>query len=1099
MEIPANMIRKYSVNALILTAVVAPLLFGMMAVPAQQSHRAVRSKSEYRAINPVTALTAATFAQPPVLDWPWVFWNIPPTAEPGELKAEVKQMREAGIGGAETGQGYYPNDAQLIAMLEAGQEVGVTISTWSGPTMGRGPAESFSADDENATKELVFGKATVDAGQTFEGALPPGSLPAGRRGGFGARPPTRPPGGAPVGAPGGRGAAALRTTLVAVLAYRCTKALCPASGVAELDRASVLDLTSTVTAKNTAGILEGTTAGDIRWTAPASPAGAQWQLIAFWARGAAGPDQFSKEGHEQYVKNMMTSDKSVLPAPRLDSSGWHFPEADFTSPRIAELMKADGGDIFYDSDFLPRNNWTNKMPEEFQTRKGYAVIPYLAAFFEDSFSFSDGTAARIRNDLYAIRTDLWVNNHIVPLKEFLLRQFNWKFRLQPETVGGIWPEQMEVAAALDRPEHESLCGEDEVDIFRPIASVNHMSGNTWYSIECCAVRTMNYTQTFKDVVVRMHKAFVGGMTKPMFHVYPYRDAPSAAEMYPGYSGGGGGYRESVSTWPGFDTFLPTAWANAWGPREPYWADARFYNNYFARNHQVLTQGDAQTDVAVYMHEYFYPRPGTGNFIRYWPDLKMERAGYTHDYLDPTLLNLPNATVSGRRLAANGPAYKALIIDASLQPAIDPVKTSMPLDVAQKILGYAQAGLPVIVVGTPPNQTEGNTPGDDARLQAVISRLLAEKTVRRAVTEAEVPAVLKALGIRPSAEPNSPSPMLNVHRRDAATHTDSYFLYNQGYVKVPGSAGSSSQLFEPPTSCESPYFITSHTFNPCIGTGEAIDRMVTLEGSGQPYLLDAWTGKITPIANYTSDGKSATVHVKLARDEAMLIALSDDPDRFGVRPPAVHVTRTNADEVVVTGQNQLAIRASKAGTYSTTLSDGSSVESTIGNVPPPINLTHSAWHLAAEDWQPVNPYTTTFGLAATETRKVPVQLDLKGLKAWPEIPQLEHASGRGTYTTTVDLPAGWGSANGATLSLGEVFDTFTLTVNGKEVPVEQISAAADIGPYLKAGRNTLAVRVTTTYNNRLSVLDPGVANRELVEEYGLVGPVVLIPYGLATVR
>jgi hypothetical protein len=1077
-----NMIRRYLENPVTLTAVVAVLLLAVAAAPGQQSNVAVRSKSEFRTINPVTALTAATFAQPPVTDRPWVFWNIPPTAEPGELKAEVKQMRDAGIGGALTGQGYYPNDAQLIAMLEAGSELGVTISTWSGPTLGRGPASSFSANDENATKTLVFGKATVDAGQTFEGALPPVLRGAGR---------------------GGRGAAAARTTLVAVLAYRCTRAPCPASGVAELDRASVIDLTSTVTGTNTAGVLRGTTAGSIRWTAPASPAGAQWQLISFWSRGDVGPDQFSKEGHEQYVKNMMTSDKSVLSAPLRDASGWHFPEADFTSPRIAELMKADGGDIFYDSDYLPRNNWTNKMPEEFQTRKGYSVIPSLAAFFADNFSFSDGTAPRVRNDLYAIRTDLWTNNQIKPLRDFLLSQFNWKFRLQPETVGGIWPEQMEVAAALDRPEHESLCGEDEVDIYRPIASVNHMTGNTWYSTECCAVRTMNYTQTFKDVVIRMNKAFAGGMTKASFHVYPYRDAPSASEMYPAQGGGGGGggdgYRTSASTWPGFDTFAPTAWANVWGPREPFWADALFYIDYFARNQQVLTQGDARTDVAVYMHAYLYPRPGTGNFIRYWRDLKMERAGYTHDYLDPMLLDLPNATVTGRRLAVNGPAYKALIVDADLQPATDPVKTSMPLAVAQKILGYAQAGLPVIVIGAPPNQTEGNTPGDDARLQAVITRLLAEKTVRRAATEAEAPAVLKSLGVRPSAEPNSPSPMLSIHRRDAATRSNYYFLYNQGFVKTPGSPGSSSEIFEAPTSCRSPLPITSHTYNPCIGTGEAIDRMVTLEGVGQPYLLDAWTGKITPIANYTSDGKSVTVRAKLARDESMLIALSEDANRFGVRPPAVHVTKTSAGDVVLTEGNAVAIRASKAGTYTTTLSDGRSVISTIGNVPAPIDLTNAVWHLAAEDWQPVNPYATTFGLAATETRKAPVELDLKGLKAWPEIPELEHASGMGAYTTTVDLPAGWTSANGATLSLGEVFDTFTLTVNGKEVPVAQIAAEADIGPYLKAGRNTIAVRVATTYNNRLSVLDQGVASRELVEEYGLVGPVVLTPYGQAAVR
>ena len=85
-----------------------------------------------------------------------------------------------------------------------------------------------------------------------------------------------------------------------------------------------------------------------------------------------------------------------------------------------------------------------------------------------------------------------------------------------------------------------------------------------------------------------------------------------------------------------------------------------------------------------------------------------------------------------------------------------------------------------------------------------------------------------------------------------------------------------------------------------------------------------------------------------------------------------------------------------------------------------------------------------------------------------------------------------------LSLGEVFDSFTLTVNNQAVPIDQISAEADVGPYLKAGRNTIAVRVATTLNNRLAKLDDDVANRGLVQPYGLVGPVVLTPYGQAMV-
>jgi hypothetical protein len=277
----------------------------------------------------------------------------------------------------------------------------------------------------------------------------------------------------------------------------------------------------------------------------------------------------------------------------------------------------------------------------------------------------------------------------------------------------------------------------------------------------------------------------------------------------------------------------------------------------------------------------------------------------------------------------------------------------------------------------------------------------------------------------------------------------------------------------------------------------VDLKFSLEGRGQPYILDAWSGKITPIVNYSSSGDRVTLRIRLSRDNGVLIALSEQPDRFGIAPPEVHVTETSADDVGI-NEGAVVIRASAAGNYNTTLSNGRKVGRAIGAVPPPIDLTGAKWHLSAEDWQPANPYSTTFGPAAAQTRKDRVELDLDGLKPWPQIPALESSSGLGVYTTTFNLPVSWTDANGAALSLGEVFDTFTLTVNGRTIPVDQISAAREIGPYLKAGRNTIVVRVATTLNNRLARIDDDVANRGLVQPYGLVGPVRLTPYGTATV-
>ena len=92
-----------------------------------------------------------------------------------------------------------------------------------------------------------------------------------------------------------------------------------------------------------------------------------------------------------------------------------------------------------------------------------------------------------------------------------------------------------------------------------------------------------------------------------------------------------------------------------------------------------------------------------------------------------------------------------------------------------------------------------------------------------------------------------------------------------------------------------------------------------------------------------------------------------------------------------------------------------------------------------------------------------------------------------------MPSSWKSSFGAILSLGQVTDTFALTVNGKAVGVNMIDPTVDVGPYLHAGANTIVVRVATTYNNRLSALDTAVRNRAVIQNYGLVGPVVLTPY------
>ena len=867
--------RRTSIGMAVFTAF---LLLSVVAV-GQNGRVAATARSEWIRFNPVTPLTAASFAHPPAADQPWVRMNMPATADPAELQAEIEDLHEKGIAGVEVGQGAFPDNDQLVALLTAANRLGIKVSLSHGPT--QNPA-GYSIDGDNARKSVFLGKAAVTAGARFDGPLPAPMLTQGGRGGFGGaggrgagggRGPAGPAGAG--GRAGGRGGPqATRATLIAVLACRCSTSPCPETGPVELDRSSVVDLTSTVTGKNTAGVLGGTTAGQLQWTAPPSPAGAQWQVIAFWSRGVfAQPDLLSEEGYADLIQSMETG----------------------LSPDVKTLLKANGGDIFYDSHSSDRGSpdelWTNRMAEEFSSRRHYPLIPNLPALFREIFDFSDGSAARVRDDFYAVRGDLWLEKQIVPLRAWV-RKYNNVLRVQVEGEANMTipiTDMVSAAAAVDRPEHENLFVGDEIDNYLPIASANHMTGNPWYSTECCAAFGKSYAQTFQDTVIRMHRSFAGGITKLVYHVYPYRDG-------------------ATWKWPGYHNFGQAGFSNAWGPREPYWVDARLYNDYFARIQQALTQGDARTDVAVYMQNYLYP-PSQVYKTRHWGDLKLQEAGYTRDYLNPDMLNLPNARVTGNRLAANGPAYKALVIDSEQGPPTDPVKTSMPVEVARKILGFARAGLTVIVVGTPPDRTPGNTPEDDAALKAVIGQLLAERSVSRVAHEADVPDKLHSLGIRPAAEPAQASSLLSIRRLDAATRTGYYFFYNQGIVSPTDEPGT---LFEP-------------------ATGQPVDREVSLEGRGRPYLLDAWSGKITPIVQYASSGDRVTVRIRLSRDNGVLIALTEDPNRFGVAAPGVHVTRTDAAEAVM-NQDGVVIRASRAGTYNTTLSNGRTVRSTIANVP-----------------------------------------------------------------------------------------------------------------------------------------------------------------------
>ena len=80
------------------------------------------------------------------------------------------------------------------------------------------------------------------------------------------------------------------------------------------------------------------------------------------------------------------------------------------------------------------------MASEFQSRAGYDLVPVLPALMDVSmvssgtfFSFSDGSAPRIRSDFNKVRSTLYTQNRLVAFQSWA-HTYNMKLRLQQEDI-----------------------------------------------------------------------------------------------------------------------------------------------------------------------------------------------------------------------------------------------------------------------------------------------------------------------------------------------------------------------------------------------------------------------------------------------------------------------------------------------------------------------------------------------------------------------------------------------------------------------------------------------------------------------------------------
>lgn len=253
------------------------------------------------------------------------------------------------------------------------------------------------------------------------------------------------------------------------------------------------------------------------------------------------------------------------------------------------------------------------------------------------------------------------------------------------------------------------------------------------------------------------------------------------------------------------------------------------------------------------------------------------------------------------------------------------------------------------------------------------------------------------------------------------------------------------------------------------SGETVTTHASLPVDGVPEIWDPRTGTTEPATTYDETGAgSTTVPLELDPYETLAVVFQDGTK---VEP---HLVGDLVAESVTTAQGRSRLQARLAVDEPGTLDLRGQFH----------GKTYRGSATVTDSLQPIaldGPWTLRFERAGETDRPTT-------LGSWTSIDPT--FSGSGTYRTSVDLSAAEVADRKMLLDLGGVRDLAQVTVNGVTLPRALWSPyVVDVTHALRAGENTVEVRVTNTLLNKRSKNPP---------PSGLLGPVVLRPQAVVDV-
>lgn len=419
-------------------------------------------------------------------------------------------------------------------------------------------------------------------------------------------------------------------------------------------------------------------------------------------------------------------------------------------PIVDRLGKGAIDSFFCDSIECDGQNWSGKLLEEFERRRGYDLGKYIYALWGDMGEITP----HVRYDYFLTMSEMTLENFFEPLTQWCNKNGSMS-RIQAH---GTWGDILRAYAAADQPEGETFGDHRTLECNsihrRMAASAGHLYGKNIISNETFTwLGNPRFTETLEGMKASVDGVFLDGINQIVNHGYSLTHEGLDS---PGWCFYASSHISHTNTW---------------------WPYYKHLGKYIHKVSAFLQLGNPHVEVGIYLPQADVWADNRLSDVHMAMRLEdrigreladgINKAGYWFDYLnDHALTELAVPCQGGIRIQDN--VYRVILLINCHR---------LPPETAETLEAFVESGGILICVGGVPNDSCGLMNRGERRSKVVsaMDRIFADKKDRIvSYCQQEIVSALRR-EIDPDVDIEKSQKVGYVHRRDGNDHI--YFIAN----------------------------------------------------------------------------------------------------------------------------------------------------------------------------------------------------------------------------------------------------------------------------------------------------------------------------------